>query len=146
MNKEFTNEKCPNCGTKTFIDENKREWCDKDDKGCGCRIGSFLFDGKRTRIAISKHFDTVIRYENLFPEPEITIQPNQDVFYDLMQKELDTRDKRYMFLKILFPKVLPIINIEGSTNNAVYEIIHYFRKNGEESLKEFQDTVIKYFS
>lgn len=46
----------------------------------------------------------------------------------MMQKELDTRDKRYMFLRINFPQHVHRINIEGSTYQACMNIEDHFKK------------------
>ena len=43
-------------------------------------------------------------------------------------ENLETHDKRYMFLKLLFPKTLPFINIEGSANETSYQIYFEFEK------------------
>jgi len=41
---------------------------------------------------------------------------------------LDTRDKRFMFLKILFPILAYKINLEGSIKNTSWEIYNEFEK------------------
>jgi len=42
--------------------------------------------------------------------------------------KLDTRDKRYMFLKIFFKEILPQINIEGSQKETAWRIYEEFKK------------------
>jgi len=46
-----------------------------------------------------------------------------------IEKVLDTRDKRYMFLKIHFPDELPFINIEGTPRQTALNIVDRFIKN-----------------
>ena len=41
---------------------------------------------------------------------------------------LDTRDKRFMFLKMSFPSILPQINIEGSQKETANNIYQMFEK------------------
>ena len=43
---------------------------------------------------------------------------------------LDTRDKRYMFLRMEFPRTISFINLEGAANYASHEIIEEFQKRG----------------
>jgi hypothetical protein len=53
---------------------------------------------------------------------------SRDILIDAIAKELDTRDKRFMFLKISFPKVLPMIELEGSSFNVAWNIYSEFEK------------------
>lgn len=55
-------------------------------------------------------------------------EENRDALIDALQKELDTRDKRYMFLRTTFKKILPHINIEGSPHDAAWNIYFEFEK------------------
>jgi len=43
----------------------------------------------------------------------------------VLSKELDTRDKRYMFLKLEFPKFVSRIDLEGSSYNVAHSIYGY---------------------
>jgi len=45
-----------------------------------------------------------------------------------LSEYLDTRDKRFMFLKIEFPDLLPMIMIEGSQLSVAREIYFMFEK------------------
>ena len=49
---------------------------------------------------------------------------------EAMQDILDTRDKMYMFLRMEFKRLLPLINIEGSSSDASFNIYEEFRKQG----------------
>jgi hypothetical protein len=53
-----------------------------------------------------------------------------DKTLDIMTSNLDTRDKRFMFLKICFPEVIPYVNIEGSPKNACFAIYNELGKRG----------------
>jgi len=52
-----------------------------------------------------------------------------DELQEIMRKNLDTRDKRFMFLRIFFPKLIHQINLEGSTEQACYDIEDVFIKH-----------------
>lgn len=45
-------------------------------------------------------------------------------------RELNTHDKRYTFLKILFPRLVSRIALEGSAEQAAYNIEKEFSKQG----------------
>lgn len=45
-----------------------------------------------------------------------------------LQRELDTRDKRFMFIKICFKEILPNIDLEGSPRGAAWNIYSEFQK------------------
>jgi hypothetical protein len=47
-----------------------------------------------------------------------------------MAKELNTHDKRYMFLRVLFPQYVSRINLEGPPLETCYRIVDYFLKSG----------------
>jgi hypothetical protein len=47
---------------------------------------------------------------------------------EALETHLDTRDKRFMFLKINFKQVLPNINLEGSPRDASWNIYNEFEK------------------
>ena len=49
----------------------------------------------------------------------------------LLQKELDTRDKRFMFIRLEFPRLVSRIDLEGSAYHASCNIIFEFRKHQE---------------
>lgn len=53
---------------------------------------------------------------------------SRDALIDAMAKELDTRDKRFMFLKVSFPKLLPMIQLEGTPFNVAWNIYSEFKK------------------
>ena len=46
----------------------------------------------------------------------------------VLKIHLDTRDKRFMFLKILFPEFTSTINLEGSSSTAAFNIFNEFKK------------------
>lgn len=46
-----------------------------------------------------------------------------------LENYLDTRDKRYMFLKCMFPDDLPLINTEGSPREVALSIYRRFENN-----------------
>lgn len=52
----------------------------------------------------------------------------RDKLVETLAKELDTRDKRFMFLKCQFPSLVSRINLEGSPINVGYEIYWEFEK------------------
>jgi hypothetical protein len=60
-----------------------------------------------------------------------------------IEKNLDTRDKRYMFLKLLFPEELPMINIEGSPRETAMNIVDRFIKN--DLICDFEEIFFKHF-
>ena len=66
---------------------------------------------------------------------------NSELQY-ILERELDTRDKRYMFLRILFPKEICHINLEGSPMMTTFNIISRFKKNGR--LSQLEDSIKKF--
>ena len=54
----------------------------------------------------------------------------RDIMINVMAKELDTRDKRYMFLRLEFKDELPYINLDGTPHDTAWNIFERFRKNG----------------
>lgn len=60
-----------------------------------------------------------------------------------ISKVLDTRDKRFMFLLILFPKFVHNINLEGSSFYVAFEMVDYFNKQGMES--ELEQKIDEHF-
>ena len=58
-----------------------------------------------------------------------------------LSKELDTRDKRYMFLKLNFPNTVSMINLEGAAIGCSFEIYDEIRKHNKlEKLVELLNT------
>ena len=53
----------------------------------------------------------------------------RDELIRAIETHLDTRDKRFMFLKISFPNILPQINIEGSQRDTGWKIYDAFDKH-----------------
>ena len=56
---------------------------------------------------------------------------SRDKLVEVIIKELDTRDKRFMFLKCMFshvPSLVGRINLEGSSYNSAWEIYFEFEK------------------
>ena len=53
----------------------------------------------------------------------------QDNIIKALEKELDTRDKRYMFLRLEFSDLLSRIVIEGSAFECAWNIYKYFEKS-----------------
>jgi hypothetical protein len=49
---------------------------------------------------------------------------------EAIKKELDTRDKRFMFLKLEFPILVSRINLEGSAHECAWNIYFEFDKMG----------------
>lgn len=47
-----------------------------------------------------------------------------------LEIHLDTRDKRYMFLRMEFKEILPMINIEGAPRHVAFEIYQTFKSQG----------------
>lgn len=47
---------------------------------------------------------------------------------DSIASILDTRDKRFMFLKLEFPRLVSRINLEGSSDNVAWNFYEEFRK------------------
>ena len=60
-----------------------------------------------------------------------------------IEKVLDTRDKRFMFLKLTFPDELPMIDIEGTPREAAGNIVKRFINN--DSICEFEEVFFKHF-
>lgn len=57
----------------------------------------------------------------------------RDKLIDALAKELDTRDKRFMFIKCMFPhvpRILGRINLEGSPQESAWQIFSEFEKQG----------------
>ena len=55
----------------------------------------------------------------------------RDNLIDALAKELDTRDKRFMFIKCTFPhvpRILGRINLEGSPQESAWQIYSEFEK------------------
>lgn len=50
-------------------------------------------------------------------------------FIEAIQEKLDTRDKRWMFLKLTFPDRIPYIQLEGCPIDVAYNIYEDFEKN-----------------
>ncbi len=57
----------------------------------------------------------------------------RDKLIEAIIKELDTRDKRFMFIKCMFPHMPSLvgrINLEGSSYSSAWEIYSEFDKQG----------------
>lgn len=55
----------------------------------------------------------------------------RDKLIEAITKELDTRDKRFMFIKCMFshvPQIIGRINLEGNSYNSAWEIYTEFDK------------------
>lgn len=60
---------------------------------------------------------------------------------NVLSKELDTRDKRYMFLKLNFPNTISKINLEGASYECAWLIFDEIRKHNKlEKLVELLNT------
>ena len=68
----------------------------------------------------------------------------KEAMINSMVENIETHDKRYMFLKILFPDLLPNINIEGSAWRAAHEI--YFHFQNQQMLGSLCATLNSYFN
>lgn len=53
---------------------------------------------------------------------------SRDALIEALQTHLDTRDKRFMFLKITFKDSVPRINLEGSSHEVAWNIYTEFEK------------------
>lgn len=58
---------------------------------------------------------------------KITIKCRDNVI-NILSKELDTRDKRFMFLKCQFSRLTSRINLEGSAYQCGCEIYYEFER------------------
>lgn len=56
------------------------------------------------------------------------IPASRDMILAAIARELDTRDKRYMFLRINFHECLPAINLEGAPSDVAWNIYSEFSK------------------
>jgi hypothetical protein len=54
----------------------------------------------------------------------------RDKIVEKIESILDTRDKRFMFLKIAFPRLVLRIQLEGSAHETAYSIYFEFEKQG----------------
>ncbi len=58
---------------------------------------------------------------------------SRDKLIDVLAKELDTRDKRFMFIKCMFPhvpRIIARINLDGSPEDSAWQIFSEFEKQG----------------
>jgi hypothetical protein len=55
-------------------------------------------------------------------------EEGRDALLKALGDKLDTRDKRFMFLKLSFPKLLSNIQIEGSQKQTAWNIYDHFKK------------------
>ena len=62
---------------------------------------------------------------------------------DKIELELDTRDKRFMFFKLLFPDDLPFINLEGTPREVSSNILQRFKRN--EAIDNLETALFSYF-
>jgi len=60
-----------------------------------------------------------------------------------IERQLDTRDKRWMFLKLNFPDDLPLIDLEGSPREVAARIVKRFIDN--DSICDFESVFFKSF-
>lgn len=66
----------------------------------------------------------------------------EDDFIEEIQNHLDTRDKRFMFLKCMFPKSVAVIELEGSARHTALNIYtHFKRQNMRGSLAACMNSV-----
>lgn len=49
----------------------------------------------------------------------------------LLVDNLNTVDKRFMFFKIFYPKILPHLNLEGTNVDVSFNIVEEFRKRDQ---------------
>lgn len=54
----------------------------------------------------------------------------RDSLIEALETVLDTRDKRFMFLRMEFRDVVSRINLEGSAHETAWNIYEEFRKQG----------------
>lgn len=62
---------------------------------------------------------------------------------ELIQNHLDTRDKRFLFLKIFFPHVVSQIDLEGSARECAFRI--YFELEKHEQLEKLKTHLYEVF-
>jgi hypothetical protein len=55
---------------------------------------------------------------------------NRNALIEALEFNLDTRDKRFMFLKMEFKKLVSRINLEGSAHETAWNILSEFEKQG----------------
>ena len=61
--------------------------------------------------------------------PPLIDRQSQERLIWALETYLDTRDKRFMFLRLMFPEVLPHIDLEGTPRQTAWAISNYFIKN-----------------
>ncbi|MDD5648902.1 MAG: hypothetical protein PHF86_00550 [Candidatus Nanoarchaeia archaeon] len=52
----------------------------------------------------------------------------RDKIIEALQKNLDTRDKRFMFLKICFKELVSKVQLEGSSHETAWNLYSEFEK------------------
>ena len=54
----------------------------------------------------------------------------RDSLLNALETQLDTRDKRYMFIRMEFKRLVAQINLEGSSKQTAWNIYDQFEKQG----------------
>lgn len=72
-------------------------------------------------------------------------EKSKDLLKSALKHHLDTRDKRFMFLRILYPEILKYgyIDLDGSPTLAAFNIIEEFIKRGK--LEELARSIAYFF-
>jgi len=71
--------------------------------------------------------------------PPLIDRQSQERLIWALETYLDTRDKRFMFLRLMFPEALPHIDLEGTPRQTAWAISNYFMKN--ESLNRLMKVI-----
>lgn len=91
-----------------------------------CPACNALKNGIKSRRAfehVGCNFDnkTTTMATNITPDCRVAL-------ITALESILDTREKRYMFLRMEFKELLPGIDLEGSSRNTAWNIYDEFRK------------------
>lgn len=62
---------------------------------------------------------------------------------ELIANNLETHDKRFLFMKLFFKELTSRINLEGSAYQAAWQMYFEFKKHSR--LEELQTILLKYF-
>lgn len=67
-----------------------------------------------------------------------------DEIINIIKRELDTHGKRYMFIKIFYPRLVSRVDLEGSPYQCANNIYSEFEKQGQ--LNNLKALLIKHFN
>lgn len=83
---------------------------------------------KKERKTIKQKRIETKEKENINVKNSEKLEEHRDKITLTIQNTLDTRDKRWMFLKMEFPNILPYIQIEGTLDDTSHNIFFEFEK------------------